>query len=201
MSETLGIRGRTEKYFHELQARKDLLSLTPSPIIFDLPLNPRDIHGVEIGSPSHDKDKGLFGAVDLLTHRDAKVWLPNNAIIVDVVHGHGDGGADEQFKNRANRVVLGIRLNEVEFVYMDFMHVSPTPEVIAARGGSLPDGSRLGVVDASGWTTEPHLHMFAQRVFLTPETETINPYLTRPLRIRFSDKYLMNFHARYLYPR
>lgn len=201
MSETLGILGRTERYFHELQARKDLLALPPSPIVFDLPLHIRDIHGVEVGSSSHDKAKGLFGAIDLLARRGAKVKLPDNALIVDVVHGYGDGGAHERFKDLANRVVLGVRLNEVQFVYMDFMHVSPTPEVIAARGEFLPNGATLGTVDSSGWTTEPHLHMFAQKVFLTPETGEINPYMTEPLRIRFSDKYLMNFHARYLYPR
>lgn len=201
MSETLGIVGRTERYFHELQARKDLLVLPPSPIVFDLPMRIRDIHGVEVGSSSHDKAKGLFGAIDLLAHRGARVKIPDDALIVDVVHGYGEGGAEERFKDLANRVVLGIRLNEVEFVYMDFMHVSPTPEVIAARGSTIANGSTLGVVDSSGWTTEPHLHMFAQRIFLTPETGTINPYMTKPLRIRFLDKYLMNFHARFLYPR
>ncbi|SEK62182.1 Peptidase family M23 [Roseovarius nanhaiticus] len=80
-----------------------------------------------------------------------------------------------------NHVVL--RCGEAEIVFAHMRHGS----VSVASGDSVVEGDRLGEVGNSGASTEPHLHIHAQR----PAVEGAPPISGEPLALQIEGRFLV----------
>lgn len=101
------------------------------------------------GSLSH---RGKF-AYDFPMKRGTPICAARAGLVVQVVDGFGEGGADDRFRDQVNKInVLHDDGTFAEYVHLQrgSMRVKILDRVVA--------GTILALSGNSGWTTGPHLH-------------------------------------------
>lgn len=87
----------------------------------------------------------------------------------------------DQVNRLGNHVILRCGAVEIVFAHMRHGHVD------VMRGDVLAEGDRLGEAGNSGASTEPHLHIHAQR----PAQEGAPPISGEPLALRIDGRFLV----------
>lgn len=131
---------------------------TPDDMVYAFPLAlKRTVMGQGFsGKRTHQDDQNRY-AVDLNAERGTSVLAARSGVVMEVVDGHGEGGFNSRFTDKANLVRV-VHADGTMAVYVHLLAGS----IQVQPGQRVAVGQRLASSGNSGYSSGPHLHFGLQ---------------------------------------
>lgn len=138
-------------------------------VVYELPWESGEAHKVTQGyngSFSHSGE--IANALDFEMSEGTKVTAARDGVVIYVVESYSDGGTDESFKGKENKVMI----LHSDGTLGEYLHLQKDGALVS-RGDSVKAGDAIGESGNTGYSSSPHLHFHVAKPLSVSEHTTI----------------------------
>lgn len=136
----------------------NLLAEESSSTVYQLPYASGTTHKVMQGPNGTYSHKGIH-AIDWDMPENTQIHAARAGMVVEVEDRYEEGGVDEKFRTRANRIVV----EHVDGTLSSYAHLKKHG-VFVREGQRIQAGQIIGLSGNTGFSSAPHLHFEVYRV-------------------------------------